>query len=351
MTNRFALGSMWNKLANISSDISYEVLKNINKLKEITGGDSVSIERKYKESFQARIFAKQIFATNQLPIVEDKTLAFYRRIYLIFFPNVFNEPDRAILDKLTTPEELSGLAWKCLEVLKDMKDRGFCFTYDPIPEKIAELYEDMSNPLAKFIKDECEEDGDGIIFKFEFNQRFREWLKTNKIRIWSDTEIGRMMKKMGYEETKSKYYAPDGSHKWYRAWVGLKWREDFSDFSKISNYFKTFSYIYRKVLKYPEKLEKSEKLDVESEINRTSEQQQPIKLNPPCHDTYEIFPTAYQVVKGMDGMDFIEFMIIKNGKAEPFKAKVGDIIFFNQLGDEKLKIINILLNEHYVEPI
>lgn len=222
VTNRFALGEMWNKRANISSDISYEALKNVNKLKEITGGDTVWIERKFKHGFPAKINAKQIFSTNQVPITHDATMAWYRRIYLIEFPKKIENPNPMILQDLITEEQLEGLAWKCIEFLKQMYDNGFRFTFDIDVDKISQTYEDLSNPLHKFLRENTEEDSEGFIFKFEFRERFTEWLKENRLRIWSETELGIEIKRK-YDEGKRSYWSDGGEPKQYRAWLGLKW--------------------------------------------------------------------------------------------------------------------------------
>jgi len=225
--NRFALGTMWNKRANISTDISYELLKNINKIKEITGGDSVNIERKFKEAFQDLINAKQIFATNQPPIVTDRTHAWYRRIYLIEFPNRFEGKfrDAQILKKLTTPKQLSGLAWQALKRLKLQKANNYVFEYDIDVEKLSKIYEDLSNPLNRFVKESTDEDPDQHIWKFEFKEKFLFWLKEKGLRVWNDMEIGLFMKEL-FDDQRLLYKEGFGNipDKRYRAWVGLKWK-------------------------------------------------------------------------------------------------------------------------------
>lgn len=229
--DKHATANMDGKLANISSDISYDTLSNVNRLKELTGEDTILIRPLYHQGYPAKIFAKQIFSTNQLPIVDDKTFAWYRRVYLIEFPNIIEEKhkDPLLLDKLSTNEQLMGLAWKCIKKLKIMWERKFKFTYDPKIEKIAEFYEDLSNPINKFIR-ELTIDGEGHIFKFDFRKRFEEWCKNNKLRKWTDTEIGNYMKKE-YEEGKRTYY-DFNEGKQYRAWIGLKWKEGVEDITK-----------------------------------------------------------------------------------------------------------------------
>lgn len=231
--SRFALGELWNKYANVSSDISYEVLNEINKIKEITGGDTISIERKFKDSFPDRLYAKQIFSTNQLPIVNDRTKAWYRRIYLIEFPNEVAVPDREILKKLTTQTQLSGLAWICVKRLKEMKKKGFVFEHDIDVQKIGDMYEKLSNPLIKFVSENCVEEEwnpEAFIWKYEFKDKFLSWLKLNKFRQWSDIEVGVEMKKKYHDSQKTVPFSGNPP-KIYRCWDGIKWTSQVSQIS------------------------------------------------------------------------------------------------------------------------
>lgn len=225
--NRFSLSGIWNKYANISSDISYDTLENVSKLKELTGGDTIYVERKFKDSFPAKSYAKQIFSTNQLPLVKDKTFAWYRRIYLIEFPNQPKYPDAELLKKLTSKKQLRGLAWKAVKSLKKMKERGFKLSYEPDIDKLAETYEKLSNPLIQFLSEHTQEDGEGSIFKYEFRDYFITWLKENKLRVWNDTEIGRKMKELGYQDGRKLAKDLSSSEgklvsKQYKAWLGLR---------------------------------------------------------------------------------------------------------------------------------
>ena len=70
-----ATAQMQYKMANIVSDINYDALDNINQVKKITGEDTVKIRSMYKNPYNGKLFAKQIFSTNQLPNVNEKTRA------------------------------------------------------------------------------------------------------------------------------------------------------------------------------------------------------------------------------------------------------------------------------------
>ncbi len=246
--DKISVAPMWRKLANIVSDINYDALENINLIKKLTGGDTINIRQMHKEPFPVKIYAKQIYSTNKLPIVREKTNAWYRRVYLIGFFNEINKEniDPFLLEKITSEEELKGFAYQCLQRLKNLYKNKFIFTYDMDIEKIANLYEQLSNPVSMFIAETCKETREGTIFKYDFEERLNNWLKANHFPVMTKTQINQYMREK-YNESKRE--APDwstGSLKSvnWRVWVGLGWKTndngtDFPDFH-TNNFFSIY---------------------------------------------------------------------------------------------------------------
>jgi putative DNA primase/helicase len=225
----FSVGNLWNRLANISSDIPYTQLENLNTLKELTGNDVVNCERKYKDAFGFKNYAKLIFSGNELPQVNDKSYAFYRRVYIIQFNRQIENPNPHIIEQICTENNLSALAWKLIQVLKDMKKRNYEFTINPNESEMRILYEDLSNPLNRYIKECCEIDRDESIVKFEFAEAFNSWLLKKGLRVWGEKEIIRNMGARFHETRKEVSVFDKSSNsivsKYYRAWEGLKFKK------------------------------------------------------------------------------------------------------------------------------
>ena len=125
----FRGSSLFQKLANISGDLPSKPISDTGFIKKCTGGDLITIEKKFKDPFDFYNHAKLIFSANEVPAPKyDDTGAFYRRTLLIEFPNHFpdGEPgtDSNIIDKLTTAHELSGFLNKAITGLKDLLTRG-----------------------------------------------------------------------------------------------------------------------------------------------------------------------------------------------------------------------------------
>jgi len=238
-----ATAQMQYKMANIVSDINYDALDNINQVKKIVGEDSVKIRNMYKEPYNARLYAKQIFSTNKLPVVKEKTRAWYRRVYTIEFSNIVenSKVDRFIMEKLTTEEELNGLAYKCLEHLKELKKYNFTFSYDIDQNEMQKTYEKLSNPILLFIDENCVENKKDYLFQWEFKDRLKSWLKANHFPPISTSEINEYMKE-NYTSSNRETFP---ENKIYRVWVGLSWKK-LSENSQ-NNEFNRFNQVGRKV--------------------------------------------------------------------------------------------------------
>lgn len=77
--NNFAAYNLWGKLANICADIPSKAIRYAGVFKELTGGDPVRGERKFRDAFTFINNAKLLFSANELPEVNDRTYAFWRR--------------------------------------------------------------------------------------------------------------------------------------------------------------------------------------------------------------------------------------------------------------------------------
>jgi len=154
VSGRFAKADLYGKLANIASDISPDELKRTGAFKAFTGGDYVRAEMKHQNAFKFLNYAKLSFSANRLPPTPDESDAFFRRWILISFPNTFEPPnlDTTIIDKITTPQELSGLLNWAIQGLKRLKQNGG-FTNSLSTEHLRQTWKLLSNPINGFLKE------------------------------------------------------------------------------------------------------------------------------------------------------------------------------------------------------
>jgi putative DNA primase/helicase len=133
--DKFAVASLYGKLANICPDLPGEKLAGTSVFKAITGGDHLQAEYKYHDSFSFRPFAKLIFSANRMPQSPDDSDAFFRRWLVLPFHARFakDSPDRieqdVLLGQLSQGGEFSGFLNRALEAGDRLrKERGFTET-------------------------------------------------------------------------------------------------------------------------------------------------------------------------------------------------------------------------------
>lgn len=170
MTNRFALGQLYGKLANIYADLPAIALRDTGFFKMITGNDTIGAEFKFRDRFYFKSYAKLIFSCNRIPETPDDTTAFFRRWIIINFPNVFadNDPktDKNMLAKLTTSQELSGiLNWAIVGLHRLLANERF--TKAKTVEETRQQYVQASNPIRAFAEEHIEAAPNNVIPKDE----------------------------------------------------------------------------------------------------------------------------------------------------------------------------------------
>jgi len=221
--NRFASSQLFGKMLNISGEMDYTIIKKTGMVKRCTGEDLIYCERKFKEPFPFMNYAKMVFLTNQVPLTTDKTYAFYRRIFLLEFPNRFvlgENADPMIIERIPQ-EEFEGLAWKCLQILKELYARDFIFTNHEKTEEVTQRYEDLSNPLNKFLEEHTVRDANGDIPVGDFFERYIAYLEEQRFRKWNNQEVNKAMREKGFEQ---KSLAGAHDNPTYRAWLRLGWK-------------------------------------------------------------------------------------------------------------------------------
>ena len=220
---KFSTAYFFNKLANIHSDVPARPLSNTGKFKMLTGGDKVVAEAKGKMGFLFTNYAKMIFSCNQLPEVNDNTMAFFRRWIILNFPNIFEEgkADTRLINKLVTEEEISGIFnWAITGLERLLKNEKF--SYNVTPEEIGIVYQRMADSLFAFVSDCLEISQEETISKAELYDNYTKYCKKFNLPIKTKTsvsqQIGRHIPATEVRSTNKE-----------RAWYGIKFKiEDVS---------------------------------------------------------------------------------------------------------------------------
>lgn len=210
--SRFEMAKIYKKLVCMMGETDYSTITKTSLIKKLTGQDQIGYEFKNKNPFDDYNYAKLLIATNGLPMTEDKSIGFYRRWLIIDFPNVFSEKKDVLED--VPDEEYENLAKKSIATLKHLFEVREFHKEGNLKER-EERYEDISNPLQKFIDQFVKRDVYGKIYKWELRAAFVSWMIKRGYREWSEKEITIEMRSMGFEDKRDS----DGER--WRYWCGI----------------------------------------------------------------------------------------------------------------------------------
>jgi len=124
--NRFYRAELIGKRLNVFADIEEVSPKQRGILKALVSGDSILVDRKYRDPVSFSNQAVMIFSCNELPDLGGKTYSIQRRLILIVFRKTFSgeDADKELTDKLTTPIEIPGLINRALIGYKRLLKEG-----------------------------------------------------------------------------------------------------------------------------------------------------------------------------------------------------------------------------------
>ena len=181
--DKFAGYRLYGKFLNFFDDLSFKDIKDTGSFKITTGGGYISAEKKFGDSFEFMNHAKLLFATNKFSaVVDTDDMAYYDRWIIIPFDTNFDEnnefTDKRILDKITTPEEMSGMLCWALEGLKRVMDNER-FSYNKTADENRITMEKNSNSIVSFIHDEISQEDNNFIATSDLYDMYCHYINDN----------------------------------------------------------------------------------------------------------------------------------------------------------------------------
>lgn len=197
--DRFRTAELTGKLANIGDDINDEWVSNTAIFKKVVSGDTVTAERKGKDPFKLRSFAKFFFSANSLPRLgrgKDSS-AVLDRLVVIPFDAKFTKDDADydpfIKYKLRGEDVMEALIAKAVPALREVLiDQEFA-TCERIMRNIEE-FEKSNNPILEFFEELDEADYMNEPIKMVY-QRYNSFCLSNNLQAMSAIEFQKQMKK------------------------------------------------------------------------------------------------------------------------------------------------------------
>ena len=252
--DKFAASRLYSKLLNFYDDLPMQDLKDTGAFKIATGGGFISGEKKFGDSFEFMNYAKFLFATNYFIILNDKNqiedMAYYGRYLITLCENVFDKKtmDRDILEKMTTPEEMSGLINFALEGLQRLLENG-SFTYSRTPSENQILMEKNSNSIVGFIQDCVMEEEGAWLATNDLYEAYLSYCHENTLPKESKDKFSKVFSKKATYVLPKQHDAMVDSQlkKNLRGYINVAFHNNYNTFFKTIYKFK---YIDNKIIKY-----------------------------------------------------------------------------------------------------
>ncbi len=218
--DRFATADLYGVLANIFADLPSHALNSSSIFKSITGGDHIRGERKHRDAFKFKPYARLLFSANEAPPTADNSDAFFERWLILPFDRKHRgteHEDKALLAKLTTPTELSGLLNMALDGLDRLR-RQNGFTRTTATDEAAERFRIDADSAAGFCEENCTIYDGARIAKPALFQAYKAWCEENNRRPLAAVRFSRRLHELhGLDQAASK-----GRD----FWIGIELRED-----------------------------------------------------------------------------------------------------------------------------
>ncbi|MFH0904704.1 MAG: phage/plasmid primase, P4 family, partial [Methanobacteriota archaeon] len=288
-SNRFESARLFKKKVAIIGETNFAILEDTAIIKMLTGGDMIPGEFKNRTPFEFYNTAKLLINTNSLPPTADKTDAFYSRFIVVQFPNQFPK-GKDIVDTVPA-EEYDNLLLKCIDVLRDLLERGEFTNEGDIRAKERE-YERLSNPLMQFLETYYDKDVDGKVAAWRVMEGYVSYCTEKGYRKPHSKKEFNDMLRVNYDVEKKTLIDDESENNKFECWVwvfGI--RPKLSNLSNLSEFpLSTTIGESNRILDKLDKLDKSdnnghdENLSFDSRSYTQESDKKPVTENIPVTD-------------------------------------------------------------------
>ena len=186
VNERFSIARMEGKIINIHDDLRYLDLKDVGKIKQITGGADEVIERKCVQGYEAELFLANVFTANNAPPIRnpivEKDDAFFGRWNIFTFCNRFTvDPNGK--KRIINDQNLSALLNLVIEMMWKIHDNhGLIVKHSP--EYVRKKWMASADSVFLFVE-ACYSRRTGVydsyFEKITVFEQYLKWCKENRI--------------------------------------------------------------------------------------------------------------------------------------------------------------------------
>lgn len=209
--NDFAPSLLFDKHVNLGADIPGGKIDDASVIKGVTGGDSITVQKKGKDHFDIKPYCEFVYSSNDPPRFNENTYALWDRLVVVNFPYTFTDnpkqpneklADKEIEKKILTPTELSGFLNKILDRLPLLLERRN-LSVDVNPVDVQREYQQITNTPEAFLNECCKQvdyvpggyaqPSQGWVSKHELYLSYSKWCRERKLKVESNKWFGRLL--------------------------------------------------------------------------------------------------------------------------------------------------------------
>ncbi|MBN2148276.1 MAG: hypothetical protein JW726_12885 [Anaerolineales bacterium] len=200
--NQYQLAAIPGKRVITCSEAASNTILTDNLFKQLVSGEEMLFRQIYAPTFSAKPQAKVWWAMNQLPQIEDRSDAVFRRLILFPFFRTVPEEQRDTYLKDRLFEELPGILNWALQGLTRLRENGR-FTKSELAEAELKAYQRETQVEATFVEERLVDDPNGRISAELLFQAYRDWCEANGLRYLNKSRLGRVWKKLDLESARA----------------------------------------------------------------------------------------------------------------------------------------------------
>ena len=152
----------------------------VSQLLRIVGGDTVTVNRKNKESWNGYLPTRIVMYSNEvLQLTENSNALTGRMIVLKMTKSFYDGEDTELFTRLS--KELSGIFNWAMDGLKRRLERGGHFIQPKSGRNLLELMSELGNPIGSFCEDALEFDPTGSVAKDDVFSCYKRWALAKSI--------------------------------------------------------------------------------------------------------------------------------------------------------------------------
>lgn len=190
--DKFKTAELLGKLANVFSDLPSKSIDDTGIFKVVTGEDYLMAEKKNKNPFKFRPFARLVFSCNELPKnYVDRTEGFYRRLIIVPFNRQIekNKIDKALKYKFQREKE--GILNWALEGLRRLYENNFEFSENELTDEVKKEYKRENNNVISFVEECCEIDSLFSCSRIELYESYKEFCGESGLKALSQIKFNK----------------------------------------------------------------------------------------------------------------------------------------------------------------